>query len=150
MLLGIGDWIGRGSIWTDGESLGDQIKCDVLVTEEVSGMTINAKISPASSDEITLSAHVVSNPEGTYSLEVALLSQLCSGVAKLDSFPLHGMLWNEEGGILSSFTVFSLDSGLGFRGFARANGHIRTWEIRFSQDRIKHKDNVVAFRSDGR
>ena len=55
---------------------------------------------------------IVANEEGTYSVNVRTLAGSYGGVAKLDSPPNLGLLWNEEGSTYITCTLFAIDKGL--------------------------------------
>lgn len=145
MLLQAGHWLGKGSLLVAGQSLGQGISCDVDVSHQDAEFNIGAEIDIKELGARALSIRVVANEEGTYTVDVRTLAGAYSGVAKLESAPNLGMLWNEAGTTYVSFTLFAIQDGYGFRGFLRDAGTTYTWEIAFS---LKHEvvggDNVVS------
>jgi hypothetical protein len=145
MLLQVGQWLGKGSLLVEGQSLGQGISCEVEVSHEDVEFAIAAEIDIKELGGRALSIRVVANEEGTYAVEVRTMAGSYSGVAKLDSAPNLGLLWNEEGTTFLTFTLFAIQEGCGFRGFLREGSSTYTWEVAFS---LKHEvvvgDNVVS------
>lgn len=145
MLLQPGHWLGKGSLLVEGQSLGQGISCDVEVSHEDVEFTVAAEIDIKEMGARALSIRIVANEEGTYAVEVRTLAGSYTGVAKLESAPNLGLLWNEEGTTHITFTLFAIQEGFGFRGFLREGTNTYTWEVAFS---LKHEavggDNVVS------
>ncbi len=146
MLLSAGHWNGKGTFWFDGESLGQVIRCKLAVTEDDVSSNIKAEIDRGDPEYSAISIEVVPNQEGTYSLQVRILGDSFLGISKLDSVPHLGLIWNEPRTLSATFTIFTVDQGLGFRGFANKDGQICTWEVVFMQEVAARADNVLAFR----
>ncbi len=145
MLLQAGHWLGKGSLLVEGQSLGQGISCDVEVTHAELEFNIGAEIDIKELGARAMSIRIVANEEGTYTVNVRTLSGAYTGVAKLDSPPNLGLVWNEQGDTYITFTLFSIQEGYGFRGFLRNNGTTYTWEIAFSLKRdVVGGDNVVS------
>ena len=145
MLLQPGHWRGRGSLLVEGQSLGQGVSCDVEVTHAEVEYNIGAEIDIKELGGRAMSIRVVANEEGTYTIDVRTLAGSYTGVAKLDSPPNLGLLWNDEGSTHVTFTMFAIQEGLGFRGFLRDGTTTYTWEIAFAlkQD-VVGGDNVVS------
>lgn len=132
MLLQAGHWLGKGSLLVEGQSLGQGVSCDVQVTHEEVEFNIAAEMDIKELGGRALSIRVVANEEGTYTVDVRGLGGTYTGIAKLDSPPNLGMLWDEQGQTYITFTLFALREGYGFRGFLREDGTTYTWEVAFS------------------
>ena len=145
MLLQPGQWLGKGSLLVEGQSLGQGLSCEAEVTRAEVEFNIGVEIDIKELGARAMSVRVVPNEEGTYTIDVRTLAGTYSGLAKLESAPNLGMLWNEDGSTYITFTLFAIQDGFGFRGFLRENATTYTWEIAFS---LKHEvvggDNVVS------
>ena len=145
MLLQAGQWVGKGSLLVEGQSLGQGISCDVEVTHHDVEFNLGVEIDIKELGARALSVRIVANEEGTYSVNVRTLAGTYTGVAKLDSPPNLGLLWNEEGSTHITCTLFAIDKGFGCRGFLRDDGTTYTWEIAFSlRQQVVSGDNVVS------
>ena len=147
MLLKPGQWLGRGSLLVEGASLGEALECEVLVEQDSSGMTLTGELAFKNGGTAALSIRIAPDEVGTYVADARLGDVALDGVAKLESAPNLGLLWNRKGTLHAAFTLFALRSGYGFRGFLREQDRTLTWEVAFSlrQDAIE-ADNVVALR----
>ncbi len=152
MMLESGQWLGRGSLLGEGQSLGRSIECDALVARDDSGITITGSWQIQGDPEAEFVVRLAGNDVGTYTLTARLGGDRLQGIAKLDSPPNLGLLWNDNGSVHATFALFAVSRGYGFRGFLRngaagAEGAVCTWEVAFSlrQDVIKG-DNVVTLR----
>ena len=146
MLLQPGHWLGKGSLLAEGQSLGQEVSCDVDVSHEDVEFAIAAEVDIREMGARTVSVRVVANEEGTYNVDVRTLVGVYTGVAKLDSAPNLGLLWNEDATTYLTFTVFSIRGGFGFRGFMREGGtSTYTWEVAFSlKQEVVGGGNVVS------
>jgi hypothetical protein len=145
MLLSAGLWRGRGSYLLDGTSRSIPVECEIRVVEDATGLTITGDFTAKGDDERDLSIRVASNDVGTYSIDGDVARLGLSGVAKLDSAPNLGLLWNEAATLHVTFALFDVSGGFGFRGFARDGDATITWEIAFSlKQNVVGGDNVVS------
>ncbi len=147
VLLKSGQWLGRGSLLVEGASLGQAVECDVLVEQDSGGLTLTGEVGFKAAQAMPLSIRVAPDEVGTYVVDARLGELGLDGVAKLESAPNLGLLWNRKDSLHVAFTLFELRSGYGFRGFLREQGRTLTWEVAFSlrQDAIE-ADNVVTLR----
>ena len=147
MLLKPGEWSGRGSLLAEGASLGRQVECDLKVEQDRGGFTLlgGYRINGARSQD--LSIRVAPNDVGTYTIDARLGALAIDGIAKLESVPNLGLLWNAGGTQHVAVTLFDVADGCGFRGFLHEGERTLTWEIAFSlkQHTVK-ADNVVTLR----
>lgn len=145
MLLQAGQWIGKGSLLIEGQSLGQGISCEAEVSHHDVEYSVGAEVDIKELGARAMSIRVVANEEGTYTVDLRTLAGSYTGVAKLESAPNLGLLWNEEGSTYITFALFAIQEGFGFRGFLRDSGTTYTWEVAFS---LKHEvvggDNVVS------
>ena len=70
---------------------------------------------------------------------ISCVAVVVDGIAKLESEPTLALLWNEAGTQSVTVAFFMTNNGVGCRGFLRASGRTRTWEILF-----KLKQHVVG------
>ena len=147
MLLKAGHWLGRGSLLPEGASLGEPIECDLTADEDSGGMTLSGTLGIAKSPPLQLSIRIAANEVGTYVVDAHIGEVRVDGVAKLESAPNLGLLWNAVGGLHAAFTLFPVANGYGLRGFLRERGRTQTWELAFSlkQDAVK-ASNVISLR----
>ena len=127
MILRKGLWSGRGSVLTEGASLGQSISLDAEIVDELDGLTITGEISD--SYNVPLSVRVAPNEVGTYVIDARLGKVALDGIAKLESEPNHALLWHESGVYSASVSFFSVSGGLGCRGFFRDEKGTLTWEM---------------------
>ncbi len=151
MLLRTGHWLGKGSLLTETQSLGQALNCDVRIENDSEGITLKAELVTGPDGSIPLTVRVASNDVGTYVISVRSAAGTFMGTAKLDSEPNIGLVWNDNQTVVATFSVFPVSGGLGCRGFLRDTRTLYTWEIAFSlkQDVVKG-DNVVSLRPRGR
>ena len=147
MLLKAGHWLGRGSLLPEGASLGEKIECDLVAEEDRGGMTLSGTLSTAQAASLQLSIRIAADEVGTYVIDARIGQVRVDGVAKLESAPNLGLLWNDAGGLHAAFTLFPVANGYGLRGFLRERGRTLTWELALSlkQDALK-ASNVVSLR----
>ncbi|MDA1077080.1 MAG: hypothetical protein O3A63_20395 [Proteobacteria bacterium] len=145
MLLQPGEWYGKGSLLTEGASLGEALVCNVIVVADEGGFTLTGQVTAEDRAASQLSIRIAPNEVGTYTMDARVGAAALDGIAKLESIPNLGLLWNEAQTLSSTFTLFNVANGFGFRGFVRENQRTLTWEIAFhlKQDVIKG-DNVVS------
>lgn len=130
MLLVDGMWQGKGSVLFDGRSLGLPLTADLKVEHEEEAVTINGTLSIVGHGIDELSARLVENDTGIYTLDVFHRGARLDGTGKFESEPNHALLWNEAGTIVVSVSLFATDNrGIGCRGFLRERGAVLTWEI---------------------
>ena len=143
MILRKGLWSGRGSVLTEGASLGQSISLDVAVVDELDGLTITGEITD--SYALPLSMRVAPNEVGTYVIDARLGKVALDGIAKLESEPNHALLWHESGIYSASVSLFSIGGGLGCRGFFRDAKGTLTWEMQLqSKQQAVGGANVVS------
>ena len=145
MLLKQGLWLGRGSVLVDGASLGEQIQVEVEVDEDANGFTLTGFYMLKDSPQSDLSIRIAPNEVGTYSIDARVGGVALDGIAKLESVPNLGLLWNAGGTQHATFALFGVSEGYGLRGFLKEGEGTLTWEIAFSlkQDVVKG-DNVIS------
>lgn len=127
MILRKGLWSGRGSVLTEGASLGQSISLDAEVVNELDGLTITGEITD--SYTLPISLRIAPNEVGTYVIDARLGKVALDGIAKLESEPNHALLWHEGGIYSASVSLFSIGGGLGCRGFFRDEKGTITWEM---------------------
>ena len=143
LILRKGLWSGRGSVLTEGASLGQSISLDVAVVDELDGLTITGEITD--SYTLPLSLRIAPNEVGTYVIDARLGKVALDGIAKLESEPNHALLWHESGIYSASVSLFSIGGGLGCRGFFRDEKGILTWEMQLqSKQQAVGGANVVS------
>ena len=111
MILRKGLWSGRGSVLTEGASLGQSISLDAEIVDELDGLTITGEISD--SYNVPLSVRVAPNEVGTYVIDARLGKVALDGIAKLESEPNHALLWHESGIYSASVSFFSIGGWIG-------------------------------------
>ncbi|MCP5181292.1 MAG: hypothetical protein H6993_00325 [Pseudomonadales bacterium] len=151
-LLGAGTWEGRGSVLFEGRSLGLTTTSDMQVEVEDGALLLTGHVDVVGHGSAELSARLVENEHGTYTLDVFHRGARLDGMGKFDSEPNLGLLWNEAGTIHVSVALFATGRGVGCRGFLRERGAGLTWEIAFTRQGGKASGgNVVSmFRRKGR
>jgi hypothetical protein len=147
MLLSAGHWSGKGSLLLEGRSLGEELLADADVEVDEGGVSVRVTLTLADNTR-QLIIRVAGNEVGTYVVNVrSEFAASLIGTAKLDSEPNLGLLWNENGTLHLTFTLFSHSAGLGCRGFLREGDATYTWEMALVQKRQLMKgDNVVSLR----
>ena len=105
LILRKGLWSGRGSVLTEGASLGQSITLDGEVVDELDGLTITGEISGSYS--VPISVRVAPNEVGTYIIDARLGKVALDGIAKLESEPNHALLWHEAGIYSASVSLFN-------------------------------------------
>ena len=144
MLLKKGQWLGRGSLLVEGASLGEQIEAEVEVEEDAGGFTLTGNYTLKDAPQREVSIRIGANDVGTYSIDARVGGVALDGVAKLESVPNLGLLWNVGGTQHATFALFSVSNGYGFRGFLREGESTFTWEIAFSlRQHVLKGDNVI-------
>ena len=147
MLLKPGDWSGRGSLLVEGASLGRQIECDLKIEQDRGGFTLVGGYRVKGERSQDLSVRIAPNDVGTYTIDAQLGSVAADGIAKLESVPNLGLLWNANGTLHAAVALFDVADGCGFRGFLHEGERTLTWEIAFSRKQHTVKaDNVVTLR----
>ena len=127
LILRKGLWSGRGSVLTEGASLGQSITLDGEVVDELDGLTITGEISD--SYNLPVSVRVAPNEVGTCVIDARVGKVALDGIAKLESEPNHALLWHESGIYSASVSLLSIVGGLGCRGFFRDAKGALTWEM---------------------
>ncbi len=129
----------------EGASIGQEVEVDVVVTEDHDGMTLTGSLGGDFDGE--LSIRVAPDDVGTYVIDARVSAVALDGVAKLESEPNVGLLWNEGHTQSVSFAFFSISGGIGCRGFLQEQGKTRTWEILFKlKQEVVGGSNVVTLR----
>ncbi|MDP6374913.1 MAG: hypothetical protein QF921_05230 [Pseudomonadales bacterium] len=132
MLLKRGLWLGKGSLLTEGASIGEPLVCDIEIVEDEGGFTITGDVWAADRPPGDVSIRIAPNEVGTYTMDVRAAGAALDGIAKMESEPNLGLLWNEAGTQSATYALFALREGYGFRGFARMGERTVTWEIAFA------------------
>ena len=147
MLLKAGQWLGRGSLLVEGASLGEPLVCDLTVEQDSTGLTVTGALELQRTPSSSVSVRVAPNEVGTYVIDARIGGFRLDGVAKLESVPNLGLLWQADGALHATFALFQVAEGYGFRGFLRERDRTLTWEVAFAlkQDAIK-ASNVVTLR----
>jgi len=140
-----GAWYGKGSLLVEGASLGDAIELDLVISEDEGGMTLSGRLLGDFAGEVSI--RVAPDEVGTYVIDARVGAVALDGVAKLESEPNLGLLWNQGQTQSVSSALFNTSNGIGCRGFWHEGGKTRTWEILFKlkQD-VVGGDNVVSLR----
>lgn len=148
MLLSKGEWQGKGSVLFEGRSLGLPITAELTVTHEDAAVQITGTLAVVGHGIDELSARLVENETGTYTLDVFHRGARLDGSGKFESEPNHALLWNEAGTIVTSVSLFATPTpkghGIGCRGFLRERGAVLTWEIAFTQQQPERSGNNVV------
>ena len=148
MLLHAGQWLGKGSLLVEGNSLGDSLEVEAKVEQDDGGFTIYAMVSAKDRPAAEYSVRIASNDVGTYTLRVQSGADNLTGSAKLDSPPNLGLLWNDAQTVYATFSLFAINDGYGFRGFVRDGNTTYTWEIALGlKQNVIKGDNVVSLGS---
>ena len=143
LILRKGLWSGRGSVLTEGASLGQSVTLDGEVVDELDGLTITGEISD--SYNLPVSVRVAPNEVGTYVIDARIGKVALDGIAKLESEPNHALLWHESGIYSASVSLFSIGGGLGCRGFFRDAKGALTWEMQIQpKQQAVRGANVVS------
>jgi hypothetical protein len=145
MLLESGQWLGKGSLLAEGQSRARPIECDLLVRREEGAIDLSGQWSEPGGAAHAFSARAVINEAGTYTVGMRLEADRLQGAAKLDSPPNAGLLWNDAGILYTSFALFAIAGGYGFRGFLRDGRNLYTWEIAFRlKQEVARGPNVIS------
>ncbi|MCZ6889693.1 MAG: hypothetical protein O7H39_14485 [Gammaproteobacteria bacterium] len=139
MILKPGNWLGRGSYRSIGETLGINFEADFSVQEDDQGIMVEGTVDVAGGATIELTIWIVPDEFGTYAVSVRGSGIDVEGTAKLESIPHLGLLWSEDGETHVAFTLFALRESFGFRGFAKTTQVTITWELA-----LKPQQNVVT------
>ena len=151
MLLQAGHWLGRGSLLVEGASLGEPVECDVVIEQDSGGLTLTGAVEFKQAPASKLSIRIAPDEVGTYVIDAHLGGRdgiRLDGVAKLESAPNLGLLWNADGTLHATFALFQIAKGYGFRGFLRERDRTLTWEVAFAlkQDAVKASNVVTLWR----
>ncbi len=129
----------------DGASIGERVEVDLEITEDHGGLTLSGRLLEDFSGAVSI--RVAPDEVGTYVLDARVGAFALDGVAKLESEPNLGLLWNEGGTQSVSLTLFATGGGVGCRGFLHEGGKTRTWEILFKlKQQVVGGSNVVSLR----
>ena len=143
MILNKGLWFGKGSLLVEGASRGDEVQVDLDVTEDEGGMTLSGQLGGDFTGNVSI--RVAPDEVGTYIIDARIAAVALDGVAKLESEPNLGLLWNAGQTQSVSVTLFATANGIGCRGFWHEGGKTRTWEILFRlKQQVVGGDNVVS------
>ena len=145
MIIRPGHFFGKGTVLVDGASIGERVEVDLEITEDHGGLTLSGRLMEGFSGDVSI--RVAPDEVGTYVLDARVGAFALDGVAKLESEPNLGLLWNEGGTQSVSLTLFPTGSGVGCRGFLHEGGKTRTWEILFKlKQQVVGGSNVVSLR----
>lgn len=143
MLLNKGHWLGKGKLLVEGASLGEEVQLDVQIVEDEGGVTISGALEGDFSGAVSI--RVAPDEVGTYIIDARVGAVGLDGIAKLESEPNLGLLWNEGQTQSVSVALFATANGIGCRGFWHEGGKSRTWEILFRlKQQVLGGDNVVS------
>ena len=70
MLLKRGLWLGKGSLLTEGASIGEPLVCDIEIVEDEGGFTITGDVWAADRPPGDVSIRIAPNEVGTYTMDV--------------------------------------------------------------------------------
>ncbi len=145
MIIRPGHFYGKGTVLVDGASIGERVEVDLEITEDHGGLTLTGRLMEDFSGDVSI--RVAPDEVGTYVLDARVGAFALDGVAKLESEPNLGLLWNEGGTQSVSLTLFATGGGVGCRGFLHEGGKTRTWEILFKlKQQVVGGSNVVSLR----
>jgi len=145
LILTKGQWFGKGSLLVEGASLGESVEVDLNISEDEGGMTLSGRLLGEFTGEVSI--RVAPDEVGTYVIDAHVAAVVLDGVAKLESEPNLGLLWNEGQTQSVSVALFNTANGIGCRGFWHEGGRTRTWEILFRlKQHVVGGDNVVSLR----
>ncbi len=145
MIIRPGHFYGKGTVLVDGASIGERVEVDLEITEDHGGLTLSGRLLEDFSGAVSI--RVAPDEVGTYVLDARVGAFALDGVAKLESEPNLGLLWNEGGTQSVSLTLFATGGGVGCRGFLHEGGKTRTWEILFKlKQQVVGGSNVVSLR----
>ncbi len=143
MILQKGHWFGKGSLLVEGASLGDDVEVDLEITEDTGGLTLAGRLLGDLAGEVSI--RVAPDEVGTYVIDARIGPVALDGIAKLESEPNLGLLWNEGQTQSVSVALFNTANGIGCRGFWHEGGRTRTWEVLFKlKQQVVGGDNVVS------
>ncbi len=143
MILSKGQWLGKGSLLVEGASLGETVEVDLDITEDNDGLTLTGRLGGDFEGDVSI--RVAPDEVGTYIVDARLAALALDGIAKLESEPNLGLLWNEGHTQSVSVSLFQTSGGIGCRGFWHEAGKTRTWEVLFKlKQHVLGGDNVVS------
>ena len=145
MILNKGKWFGKGSLLVEGASVGESVEVDLEITEENDGYTLSGRLLGDVEGDVSI--RIAPDEVGTYVIDARLAGLALDGIAKMESEPNLGLLWNEASTQSVSISLFGASGGIGCRGFWHENGRTRTWEVLFRlKQQVVGGDNVVTLR----
>jgi hypothetical protein len=145
MMLEAGLWLGKGTMLSEGRSLGRALACEVKVERDASGIDLKGHWTLEGESPCEFTIRIAQNEVGTYTLGAYSAGMNLHGTAKLDSPPNMGLLWNEVGNVHLAVALFGISGGYGCRGFARDGEHVHTWEVAFRlKQEVVRGPNVVS------
>lgn len=145
MILQKGKWYGKGRLLVDGASIGEVTEVDLEIDEDPDGYTLSGTLLGDFSGSVSI--RVAPDEVGTYVIDARIAGLALDGVAKLESEPNLGLLWNEGSTQSVSISLFRTSNGIGCRGFMYEGGKTRTWEILFQlKQQVVGGSNVVSLR----
>ncbi len=145
VILDAGNWLGRGSYRSVGETLGINFEADFSLQEDDQGIMVEGTVDVAGGASIELTVWIVPDEYGTYTVSVRGSGLDVEGTAKLESIPHLGLLWSEDGDTHVAFTLFALRDAFGLRGFAKTTAVTITWELALQpQHKAVTGGNVVS------
>lgn len=128
MILTDGDWQGRGRFLHRGQSLGIVVNTRFALSRDDHGDHLKGQLSIEGADEFAFDVRVIPDETGTYDVTFHGAKVDLQGTAKLESEPNMGMLFSDQG-LVMSFALFSTSGGCGCRGFLRDGERFVTWEM---------------------
>lgn len=134
MLLGDGDWKGRGSLVAEGQALGATLVADLRVVSDDDGVTITGDLCIGDGDRLALSGRVAADEQGLYEVQFSYGGSSLAGYGKFDSIP-HLVSATSADGHLLSVTLFRTESAVGCRGFLHRGSMMLTWEMALTAQR---------------
>jgi len=140
MIVATGRWFGRGSLRASDEARGTSFKAQIDVSDDLGadafrkGYSIDAKLD-VQGDERSVAVWIAADEFGTYAMTVKAPGLDVQGHAKLESEPLLGLLWSQDGLAAVAFALFALPEAHGLRGYAKVDKHLWTWELSLHRSR---------------
>ncbi|MBX3705916.1 MAG: hypothetical protein KF911_04715 [Pseudomonadales bacterium] len=129
MIIGTGEWLGRGSLLADGQSRGRILDAEVQIRREEGAVELGGRWTLAGDAPVEFSIRVVQNEAGTWTIGLRAGALRLHGTAKLESAPNLALLWNDAGNLHLTVALFALPDGVGCRGFVREGTAVHTWEL---------------------
>ena len=136
MILEPGDWRGRGSFRRTDESLTIAFRARVQVLKDPVDADGKNHIVEAELDvdgdgneKRVVTVWFLADGFGTYAVSAQGGGFDMVGTAKIESEPHLALLWDDDDDLHVGCSLFTLPESLGFRGFAKSNDGMWTWEL---------------------